>query len=162
MNARKENWFIPSDFKLRIKVKPVQANGNRPRDPANAANGAGVHIRFKNDIASWIIKTIRVKPKGMHDIEVISPYMSFEESLRSDLQTSKEEKEHPELLYTRGYDPKLNYMYNPHKDKCGFAKAAEKIVDIFEDYQFDWIPIIIKPSVMDYVVEIDLQVMNLC
>ena len=58
VKARKENWFIPSDVQLHLKVKPMQANGNRPTNPANAANGAGVHIRFINDIASWIISSI--------------------------------------------------------------------------------------------------------
>ena len=89
-------------------------------------------------------------------------------------QTSKDEKESEQLLFYRGYDPKMNY--NPHKDKCGFAKAApnakELVVKNLEIYQYNlgWIPIIIKPlpgffhkihkalpSLMDYVVEIDLQ-----
>ena len=80
-----------------------------------------------------------MKPKRQHDVEVITPHLSCEESLRSDLQTSKEEKERPELLITRGYDPKINY--NPHKDKCGFAKAApdaeELIIKNLEIYQYD-------------------------
>ena len=114
-----------------------------------------------------------MKPKT-HDIEVITPYLAFEESLRSDFKTSKEVKENPELLYTRGYDPKINY--NPHKDKVGITKGApnaeETIIKKFEIYQYglEWIPLIIKPlpgffhkihyalpRLMDYVVEIDLQ-----
>ena len=119
-------------------------------------------------------KSIRVKPKRQHDVEVISPYLAFKESLRSDFQASKDEKESELLLFYRGYDPKMNY--NPHKVKCGFAKAApdaeELVVKNFEIYQYNlgWIPIIIKPlpgffheihkalpSLMDYVIEIDLQ-----
>ena len=165
IKARKENWFIPSDVELHLKVRS---------DPAGAADGAGVHIRFINDLASWLIKSIRVKPKRQHDAEVPSPYISFEESLRSDLQTSREEKEKPELLFSGGYDPKINY--NPHKNKCGFEKAApdaeETVIKNFEIYQYnlEWIPIIIKPlpgffhaihkalpALMDYVLEIDLQ-----
>ena len=125
------------------------ANGNRPHDPANADNGANVQVCFINDIAAWLIKSIRVKPKRRHDVEVVSPYLAFEESLRSDFQTSKDEKESEQLLFYRGYDPKMNY--NPHKDKCGFAKAApdaeELVVKNFEIYQYNlgWIPIIIKP-----------------
>ena len=56
MKARKGNWFIPSDIQLHLKVKPLTAAGARPTDPDAAANGAGVHVRFINDIASWIIK----------------------------------------------------------------------------------------------------------
>ena len=89
------------------------------------------------------------KTKRYADIDIVSPYISFEEALRSDFQTRKEQKEHPELLYTRGYDPKLNY--NPHQDKYGFAKAApddeEKQIKENKLYQYilEWIPIIIKP-----------------
>ena len=122
IKPRKENWFIPSDVELHLKVRPLQNNDQRPTDPVAAANGVGVHIRFINDLASWLIKSIRVNPKRQHDVEVPSPYISFEESLRSDLQTSREEKEKPELLFSRGYDPKINY--NSHKNKCGFAKPA--------------------------------------
>ena len=174
IKARKENWFIPSDIEFHTKLRPRNAAGARATNPTGAGNGAGVHIRFINDYASWLIKAIRVKPKGQHDIEIASPYISFAESLRSDFQTSKEEKEHPELLYTRGYDPKINY--NPHKDKVGFAKSApdaeEKVIKAFEQYQYDleWVPITIKPlpgffheihkalpSLMDYELEIELQ-----
>ena len=174
VKARKDNWFIPSDIQLHMKVRPRLADGNQPHNPANAANGANVHVRFINDIAGMIIKSIRVKPKRQHDVEVISPYLAFEESLRSDFQTSKDEKESEQLLFYRGYESKMSY--NQHKEKCGFAKAApnaeEKVVKDFEIYQYNlgWIPIIIKPlpgffheihkalpSLMDYVIEIDLQ-----
>ena len=82
VKARKDNWFIPSDIQLHIKVRPQLANGNQPRDPSNAVDGANTHVRFINDIAAWLIKSIRVKPKRQHDVEVISPYLAFEESLR--------------------------------------------------------------------------------
>ena len=174
VKARKGNWFLPSDVQLHIKVRPRLANGNRPFNPANAAHGANTHVRFINDVASWIIKSVRVKPKRQHDVEVISPYLAFEEALRSDLQTSKDEKESEQLLFYRCYEPKMNY--NPHQTKCGIAKAApnadELVVKNFEIYQYnlEWIPLVIKPlpgffheihkalpSLMDFVVELDLQ-----
>ena len=121
-------------------------------------NGAGVHIRFINDYVSWLIKAIRVKPKGQHDIEIASPYMSFAEALRSDFQTSKEEN------------------YNSIQERVGIARAdpTDEIKEItaFEQYQYDiqWVSIKIKPlpgffheihkalpSLMDYELEIGLQ-----
>ena len=174
VKARKGNWFLPSDVQLHLKVRPRLANGNRPRDPANAANGANQHVRFINDPASWIIKSVRVKPKRQHDVEIVSPYLAFQEALRSDLQSSKDEKENEQSLFYRCYEPKMNF--NPHQDHCGFAKAApsadELVVKNFEIYQYnlEWIPLIIKPipgffheihkaltSLVDYVLEIDLQ-----
>ena len=52
IKARKENWFIPSDIELHLKVRPLQNNNNQPTNLANAAYGAGVHIRFINYIGS--------------------------------------------------------------------------------------------------------------
>ena len=102
--------YNPSEVTLQLCLKIVQNDGNPFPDPVNTDSTVGGQTnqcRFVNDLASHIIKEIRVHPNYLNNVESQTEWIGLMEKIRTIFPFGKEERENRTMFYERLFHPKL-------------------------------------------------------